>query len=225
MDSDPTSARSPDDDAHVDPLEDQLMRAPRAGVDPTLDPDPALYVPSVADGSTPPGEGPFPAGSRDLAARLREFPMSARPDLRDGDIHPLEGEVLGDAGGEILGGAGGAVTGGVIGAIVAGPLGAVAGGVIGAGAGAIAGRLSQGGTAGDMLADADESAATDTTHPTAATDRAGRGDVASARDVRNPDDRPKAGAPGPIVLDDDAELRALDDPDEPHLSEDREINP
>jgi hypothetical protein len=45
VDPDPNSARSSDDDARVDPLEDQLTRAPRSAIDPTLDPDPALYVP------------------------------------------------------------------------------------------------------------------------------------------------------------------------------------
>ena len=210
MNPDSNSARSSDDDARVDPMEDQLTRAPRAGVDPTLDPDPALYVPAMADGATPPGEGPFPAESRDLAERLRDVPTSERPELREGDVHPLDGEVLGDAGGELLGGAGGAVTGGVIGAIVGGPLGAVAGGVIGAGAGVLVGRVSQNGSAGDVTAGADETSPADESRV--------RGRLHEERGRLH-----EEGGPG--HADRSRNLRALDDPDGSHLSEDREVNP
>ena len=233
MEPDQTRAR-PEDGAQVDPVVDDLMRAPRSAVDPELDPDPALYVPTVADAPTTPGEGPFPEDPREREERLRAAAAEDDVEVREGDVEPLEGDVLGDTGAEVLGGAGGAVTGGVIGAIVGGPVGAVAGGVIGAGAGAFAGHVSQGSGAEELAeatgSDDDTSTKGDRT-PDPSRAHAIDDDEAVVDHGRrtvdrvDPVDTPRPGAPGPLVIDDDAEMRELDDPDDPRITEDRELNP
>jgi hypothetical protein len=234
VEPDPTRARTPSDAARGTPGEDSAF------------PDGTLADPQVSPiplASDPPTPGSEVEADDPLAPTL-ESDVPLRPDEVD-TTDAVDASGAGTSGGAVLGGVGGAVAGGAIGAVVGGPIGAVAGGVVGAALGGIAGGASAADatevprrapgdleeddafSAGEPVHRASVGPARDhepTLAPGSELDAPGSYSAPGARPV-DPDDRPAPGSPGPMAFDADAELRALDDPDDPHLPEDREVRP
>lgn len=153
-------------------------------------------IPLASDPPTPGSE----VEAHDPLAPTLESDVPLRPDEVDTIDQRADAGGMRTSESVAVGGLGGAVAGGAIGAVLAGPIGAVAGGVVGAALGGMAGGAS----------------------PTEATEpRRAPGDLEE-------DDAFSAGEPvrsGPAGDPADAELRALDDPDDPHLPQDREVRP
>jgi hypothetical protein len=201
VEPDPTRTRTASDAARRTRGEDSTF------------PDGTLADPQVSPiplASDPPTPGSEVEADEPLAPTL-ESDVPLRPDEVDTtDATDVAGS--GTAGGAALGGLGGAVAGGAIGAVVGGPIGAAAGGLVGVALGGIAGGASTAGAPDE---------------PRRAPGDLEEDDAFSAGEPvrRVSPEGPSDGGPGPMALDADAELRALDDPDDPHLPEDREVRP